>query len=153
ERTTEGTQPVGTPLFMAPEQTDRRGLIAPTTDVWPLGLIAFYLLTGQYYWLGANQSITALLREVVMEPLSPASERAQQLGVPGLLPPGFDDWFARCVTRDPSQRWPDAGACVRAFCALVPGMEALSPAMTMPGAPHAQTVLATGADFTGGMGM
>jgi eukaryotic-like serine/threonine-protein kinase len=45
-----GTQPLGSPLFMAPEQTDRRGSIRPATDVWALGLIAFKLLTGRAYW-------------------------------------------------------------------------------------------------------
>ena len=29
-----GTQPLGSPLFMSPEQTDRKGKIGPPTDVW-----------------------------------------------------------------------------------------------------------------------
>jgi serine/threonine protein kinase len=49
-----GTQPLGSPLYMAPEQTDRKGRICPGTDVWALGLIAFSLLTGQSFWLGAQ---------------------------------------------------------------------------------------------------
>lgn len=144
ERTSDGTQPVGTPLFMAPEQTDRRGLISPATDVWPLGLIAFYLLTGQHYWLGAMQGITALLREVVMDPLGVPSERAVALGADGTLPAGFDAWFARCVNRDPRQRWPEAGACVRAFSELVPGGLANA---TLSGAGQlGATILATGTE-------
>jgi eukaryotic-like serine/threonine-protein kinase len=135
ERTADGTQPVGTPLFMAPEQTDRRGVITPTTDVWPLGLIAFYCLTGQLYWQGVNQGITALLREVVLEPLAPASERAAMIGVAHLLPPGFDEWFAYCVNRDPNMRYPEAGSCVRAFAALAAaapaGMDAGAAALQM----------------------
>jgi eukaryotic-like serine/threonine-protein kinase len=119
ERTAEGTQPVGTPLFMAPEQTDRRAQISPSTDVWPLGLMAFTLLTGKTYWLGAEEGITTLLREVVMEPIAPASQRAQQLGVAARLPRGFDAWFGRCVNRDLSQRFPEAGSCVRAFEEMV----------------------------------
>ena len=118
ERTAEGTQPVGTPLFMAPEQTDRRGHIGPATDVWPLGVMCFYLLTGKHYWLAAEAGITSLLREVVMDPLVAASQRAHQLGVGDKLPPGFDTWFAGCVNRDPRQRYPDGGACVRAFLEL-----------------------------------
>ena len=127
ERTNDGTQPVGTPLFMAPEQTDRRGLIAPTTDVWPLGLMAFFLLTGRHYWQGAESGITQLLREVVMEPLEPASHRATRYGMQQALPAGFDEWFSRCVNRDPGQRFPEAGSAVRAFLQIAGGNVATGP--------------------------
>jgi formylglycine-generating enzyme required for sulfatase activity/tRNA A-37 threonylcarbamoyl transferase component Bud32 len=121
ERTAAGTQPIGTPLFMAPEQTDRQGNISPACDVWPLGVMAFYLLTGQFYWRGHNAGITQLLREVIMEPLAPASARAAELGRGHLIPAGFDAWFAHCVTRDLSQRYPNAGDAVRGFQALIMG--------------------------------
>jgi len=44
---------LGTPLWMAPEQT-HGGNITPATDVWALGLIAFNLLTGRSYWRSAQ---------------------------------------------------------------------------------------------------
>jgi eukaryotic-like serine/threonine-protein kinase len=143
ERTAEGTQPVGTPLFMAPEQTDRRGKIAPQSDVWPLGLIAFYLLTGNQYWQAWERGITALLREVVMEPLVPATERARAYGAADLLPPGFDAWFAGCVNRDPDARYPEAGACVRAFESLARGGGAATGPITarIPPSATAQTAM------------
>ncbi|MCC6522164.1 MAG: SUMF1/EgtB/PvdO family nonheme iron enzyme [Polyangiaceae bacterium] len=120
EHQNQGTQAIGTPLFMSPEQTERAGHITPATDVWPLGLIAFCLLTGTTYWQ-ASESVTQLLREVVVDPIVPASERARVLGVPeGLLPPGFDEWFSHCVNRDVSQRYPDGGAAVRAFLGILP---------------------------------
>ena len=56
-----GTQPLGTPLFMAPEQTDRKGRICPATDVWALGLIAFKLLTGRDFWREADGGSLAML--------------------------------------------------------------------------------------------
>jgi eukaryotic-like serine/threonine-protein kinase len=113
-----GTQPLGTPLFMAPEQTDRRGRICPATDVWALGLIAFRLLTGRYYWIDV-ETITMLLRQICVDPIPFASERARELGVTATLPPGFDAWFARCVSRDIDARFQEAGAAVRAFAELV----------------------------------
>ena len=121
ERTQEGTQPVGTPLFMSPEQTDRRGLISPATDVWPLGLIGFYMLTGTHYWLCGDGGITQLLREVVMEPIVPPSERATQLSCADRIPVGFDAWFLRCVDRDPRKRFADGGEACRAFLEQVAG--------------------------------
>jgi formylglycine-generating enzyme required for sulfatase activity/serine/threonine protein kinase len=127
ERGGAGTQAIGTPLFMAPEQTDRKGNIDASCDVWALGLITFYLLTGQFYWQTAAEGITTLLREVVIEQIDPASVRAQGYGVQQLLPPGFDAWFARCVNRSPAERFPDAAQAVRAFEEMVlanapPGM-------------------------------
>jgi formylglycine-generating enzyme required for sulfatase activity/tRNA A-37 threonylcarbamoyl transferase component Bud32 len=121
EGTAGATQAIGTPLFMAPEQTDRQGAITPAADVWPLGLIAFFLLTGHYYWHGAHAGLTQLLREVVIEELVPASQRADEHGAEGRLPAGFDEWFARCVSRQPGERFAEAGAATRAFQALAGG--------------------------------
>jgi formylglycine-generating enzyme required for sulfatase activity/serine/threonine protein kinase len=114
-----GTQPLGTPLFMAPEQTERKGKIAPSTDVWALGLLAFRMLTGRHYWLAADGgTLAALLREMCVEDLPSASARAQELGVDRYLPPGFDAWFGQCVNRDLEARFQEAGAAVRAFAEL-----------------------------------
>ena len=74
-----GTAALGTPLWMAPEQTVTGRDIGPYTDVWALGLIVYYLLTGTHYWRTAHDeqaSITQFLRELAFEPLDPASERA-----------------------------------------------------------------------------
>src|SRR5262249_9547761 len=114
-----GTQPLGTPLFMSPEQTDRKGKICPATDVWALGLIVFKLLTGKDFWLEADGALPILLREIVVEPIPFASKRAEELGVADKIPPGFDAWFARCLNRDVDARFQEAGEAVRAFAELV----------------------------------
>ena len=105
-----GAMTLGTPRFMAPEQTGGQP-ISPQTDVWAIGLIAFYVLTGRYYWKralgGPGENVMTLMREVLFEPLVPASRRAAELG--GAMPPeGFDAWFARCVAREPAERFKDA---------------------------------------------
>ena len=118
EAVSTSTAAVGTPLWMSPEQTERGGNVIPATDVWALGLIAFYLLTNLHYWRAANDeqsSLPTLLRELAIEPLDPATARARVLGHFGGLPAGFDAWFARCVARDPAARFPDAGACLEAL--------------------------------------
>ncbi len=125
-----GTQPLGTPLFMAPEQTDRRGRICPATDVWALGLIAFKLLTGRDFWREIDGSLAMLLREICIEPIPWASVRVAELAqrpleqgqhpMPTQLPPGFDAWFARCVLQNVDARFQNAGEAVRAFLEIVP---------------------------------
>ncbi len=105
------TGSLGTPLWMAPEQTEALGQVAPSTDVWALGLLAFRMLTGCVYWRAANdptgQSAATLFREILIDPLPSASERARALD--GRPPPaGFDEWFARCVVREKERRFASA---------------------------------------------
>jgi eukaryotic-like serine/threonine-protein kinase len=124
-----GTQPLGTPSYMAPEQTEHSGRICPATDVWALGLIAFRLLTGYSFWLASHHALPMLLREICVDKIPFASVRVRELTsaiqienpdaapLPS-LPPGFDAWFARCVHRDIDARFPEAGEAVRAFADL-----------------------------------
>ncbi len=112
------TGAVGTPFWMAPEQTERRAILTPSCDVWALGLIAFTLHTGRQFWRAANDespSLAQFMRELVLEPIPPASDRARELGAIGRIPTGFDAWFARAVNRDPAARFPDARAAWQAY--------------------------------------
>ncbi|MEZ4337913.1 MAG: protein kinase [Sandaracinaceae bacterium] len=118
------TAAMGSPLFMAPEQATPGAAIRPQTDVWALGLIGLYALTGRFYWRSASIepfSLQALLAEVLVHPMPTATERLRELGAAVSLPPGFDAWFARCVARDPAGRFSDASACVAAFDAMLQG--------------------------------
>ena len=121
EAKTTATAAIGSPMWMAPEQTARGGAIAPQTDVWALGLIAFYLLTGRYYWRAAEDegaTTGTLLREMVLDPLLPPSERAAEVGRGDRLPPGFDAWFSRTVNRDVQGRFQNAREMYLAFAEL-----------------------------------
>jgi serine/threonine protein kinase len=112
------TDAVGTPTWMAPEQTEAGKAITPASDVWALGLIAFRLLVGMPYWRSANApdvSAMAILREVVFDPMEPASQRAREFGSPIELSPAFDTWFARCVHREPGQRLQNATEALAAL--------------------------------------
>jgi serine/threonine protein kinase len=119
EAKTKQTAAMGSPIWMAPEQAERSP-ITPATDVWALGLVAFYLLTGRFFWKAANledATIPQLMREVLFEPIVPASVRTHELGL--ALPPAFDAWFARCVAREPAARFPDAGQAWAAMAAAL----------------------------------
>ncbi len=112
----KSTQVVGTPFWLAPEQTDTRPRISPATDVWPIGLIAFACLTGKNFWHTAYEpeaSMQAFLRELVIDEIPAASVRAAESN--GAVPGWFDGWFARCVARDPAARFADAREAFAAF--------------------------------------
>jgi hypothetical protein len=139
---------------MAPEQATSRSRIGPETDVWALGLMAFHLLTGRHYWYAFNHDAQPTPMEVGVEvltaPLESASARAVSLGVGGLLPPGFDAWFARCVARDRGARFRDATECITALREALVGRAAQPPtARTTPAAPRlpGPMPMQTGAGF------
>ena len=112
---------LGTPAWMAPEQTSIDVPIGPQADVWSFGLLAFLLLTGQHFFQSANvrnAATAAVLREVVIDPVVPATERAAQLGCTDRLPPDFDGWLARCLDREPANRFVDAAQAYEALAQL-----------------------------------
>ena len=99
---------LGTPGYMAPEQTDSRG--PPVTfraDLYAMGLIAFKLLTGRSYW--RSGSLAQLLVQILAEPMPPASERGSTFGS------AFDAWFSRACDRDPEKRFASAREQVEAL--------------------------------------
>jgi serine/threonine protein kinase len=146
EMKVSSTEAMGTPLWMAPEQSNKGTNIGPWTDSWPLGLMAFFALTGQHYWLAASRddSTMGVLREILIEPIMPASQRAAQLGVANRLPPGFDAWFAQLVERDPQRRQPNANAVRDGLIALLRGGAAASAATVLPSPAMAPTSLPGG---------
>lgn len=106
------TGAMGTVLWMAPEQASA-GSIGCAADVWALGLIAFYALTGHTFWKSEHGEDTiALFTQILQQPIPAASLRAHELGVPDKLPNGFDAWFSRCVVREVSARYPTANEMV-----------------------------------------
>lgn len=119
KRTHATTQAMGTPMWLAPEQSERKSMVSPATDVWALGLIAFWALTGSSYWLSVSEggTLSALYREILVEPMPKASERAVALA--RTLSLDFDAWFARATQRDPHQRFSNAQEAWNALAPLL----------------------------------
>jgi len=108
--------PLGTPSWMAPEQTSD-GAITPATDVWALGLIAFFMLTGRSFWRATEP--VAIFREILNEPIPIAWARAAELGHGERIPQGFNEWFAQCVARAPADRFVNAKAAYAALASAL----------------------------------
>jgi serine/threonine-protein kinase len=104
--------------------------ITPQADIWPFGLIAFYLMSGKNYWVTASTpegGVHQLFAEILAMPLPPATERLRELGVEQApWPEPFDAWLAQCIDRDPAERFATAGAAVRSLGQILSGDGALS---------------------------
>ncbi|MEM6292826.1 MAG: protein kinase [Myxococcota bacterium] len=145
------TATIGSPMWMAPEQINAEPL-SVRTDVWALGLLAFWALTGRVYWkaaYGQRVTVQALFAEQLFADLVPPTVRAQDYEVGTRVPAGFDAWFAQCVTRDPGERFADAGAAMTALHAvLAPWLAAAGPTLDAllpePGAPPPDSRVSSG---------
>ena len=107
----------GTPLYMAPEQL-AQAPVTPATDIWAIGLIAFFLLSGKCYWKSGQNNhavLPAVLKEVADGPTVTPQERLHEFGVESWLPSDFDEWFMKCVNLDPAQRFATARDAVLAL--------------------------------------
>ncbi len=118
---TKVTTEMGSPGWTAPEQFLRGAKLRASTDVWPLGLLAFRALAGVHYLLNAGEDgqVIPCIAEICVNELPAASARAQELGVEKRLPADFDRWFRHCVVRQPDERFQHGRAAVNALLALL----------------------------------
>jgi hypothetical protein len=105
---------VGTPAYMAPEQVLEKPATT-ATDIYALGLILFEMVTGTRPFEGP--STLALAMDRLRAPAPRASSRRRGLD------PRWDLAIARCLSRDPANRFKRAGdlvAALRGDVRLVP---------------------------------
>ncbi len=98
---TQTIESAGSPNFMAPEQADAGlGTTGTSTDIFGLGAILYYLLTGRPPAVGATLAET--LRNVVSgEPLPPRQLRPA-------LPRDLETIALKCLTKEPDRRYASA---------------------------------------------
>jgi len=133
-----GTQAVGTPMYMAPEQFRSEGRISAATDIYALGLLAYLMLVGKHYWREEREICEnpyAFAAVVAGGPREVPSLRAAGCG--SSLPSGFDDWFAKATAFRPEDRYSSATEAITALAAVldlaVPSVAALPPSLSSSG--------------------
>jgi serine/threonine-protein kinase len=87
---------LGSPFYMSPEQAEASKSLDHRTDIWSLSVIAYECVVGRRPFEG--ETLASLLLAICSKPPPVPSNF-------GVVPEGFDDWFARGVARDPDRRF------------------------------------------------
>ncbi len=103
--TVSGT-PIGTPLYMSPEQA-RGDKVDQRSDVYALGVLCFELLTGQLPFTG-DTTVAVLMAHIIQATPRPSEACAE-------LSPLLDGPLMRMLDKDPEQRPASAGAAIAAL--------------------------------------
>lgn len=93
-----GGQVAGTPAYMAPETFSSASNVGERSDVYALGAVAYYLVTGQDLFDG--ETTTELATQHAFDPPEPPTERVPD----ACIDASFEAVILRCLAKDPAKR-------------------------------------------------
>jgi serine/threonine-protein kinase len=99
--TTEGAI-TGSPLYMSPEQATGDREADARSDIYSLGAVGYYLLTGRPPFVG-DKPIKVMVAHIHEDVVPPSHYR------PG-IPPDLEQVILRCLAKSPEDRFPDAAS-------------------------------------------
>jgi WD40 repeat protein/tRNA A-37 threonylcarbamoyl transferase component Bud32 len=106
---TQQGEVVGTPAYMAPEQSMRGAAVGPAADIYAVGAILYHLLGGSIPYAVGNRSAEDVLAALRGGPPAP---------LPHQVPPELRAICERAMARSPADRYPSMSALaddLRAF--------------------------------------
>jgi serine/threonine-protein kinase len=105
---TRAGQVFGTPLYIAPELARNEGSVAGSADLYSLGCVAYFMLTGSPPFEGSSP-YDVVSKHMNEEP-RPPSEVASQT-----IPAALDALILRCLAKKPEDRFEDMAALAEAI--------------------------------------
>ena len=99
----------GSPLYMSPEQATPFSELDPRTDIYSLGAVAYYLLTGKPPFTGGTpiEIVIAHSRDQAVPP----SEHRDE------IPRDLEQVVLRCLAKKPEERFEDVADLEKALAA------------------------------------
>ncbi len=101
---------MGSPLYMAPEQSRSAKLVDIRADVWSLGVILHQFLTGRPPFTGDD--LAGVLAAIIADPPPSVREHA------GHVSPGLEHVIWRCLQKDRNHRYQNVGELATALTAF-----------------------------------
>ncbi len=98
---------IGTPSFMSPEQAAGEREIDGRSDIYSLGVVSYYMLAGELPFNAPT--VAGILMKHITEPAPLLHERFPD------VPEDLSLAVARCLEKDPTNRWIKADALRRAL--------------------------------------
>jgi serine/threonine-protein kinase len=92
----------GSPLFMSPEQATGDHELDARSDIYSLGVVAYYLLAGVYPF-SSETPMQVILAHVRQEPVPPSQHNPE-------IPEDLERIVMRCLHKDPEHRFQDAAS-------------------------------------------
>ncbi len=113
---TQANMTVGTPYYMSPEAIQRPDTITALSDIYAIGAVGYFLLTGGPVFTG--KTILEICKKHTKTLPEPPSKRLGQA-----VSPGLEALLLQCLAKDPSQRPPSTQALMEelAGCEVAPG--------------------------------
>jgi hypothetical protein len=102
-RLTQANVTLGTPYYISPEAVENPETVTPLSDVYAIGAVAYYLLTGSQVFTG-NSVMDVCLKHVRTMPEPPSA----RLGRP--VSAGLEALILRCLAKKPGDRPPGTRA-------------------------------------------
>jgi serine/threonine protein kinase len=121
---TQDAEAFGTPMYMSPEQFRSTASVDARTDIWALGVVLFELLTGELPFDG--ETTAELGVKVLHDAPRALAERCPD------APEELGRILARCLEKNPEDRYASAADLARDLSALVPGAKSTSLAPPTP---------------------
>jgi serine/threonine protein kinase len=117
---TQSSSLLGSPMYMAPEQVRNARTVDPRADIWAMGVILFELLAGRPPWDG--ETVAGVFAAILEKAPPPMRTFCPD------IPEGLELVVARCLARDPSDRFDTVAELASALAPFAP--------------PHARTSVA-----------
>jgi hypothetical protein len=100
---------LGTPHYIAPEIVTDPNLLSPAVDLYALGAVGYFLLTGKRVFEGAKTAFEVLVQHRTQAPKRPSE--VAKIHVPVEL----EDILLQCLAKEPEKRFASARALAEAL--------------------------------------
>ena len=107
---------LGTPLYISPEALKSGDLVDVRSDIYSLGAVAYFMLTGEPVFTGSS-TVAVCIQHLHSAPVAPSERLGRS------LPADLEAIVLRCLAKSAAERYPTAAELERALAACAVSAE------------------------------